>query len=929
MLFGASSAAPAQAVVAGRVADAKTAQPIATATVVIEGTPLLARSDSAGEFRIAGVRPGPHVVRTSRLGYAISRQPVEVPATGTLTIRIELARNALELSQITVTADPSSRARGELGTASVIESDAIRNQMATSLAGVLELLPGVELSAPSLGGTQQFALRAVPISGGGVSAIASPSAASPSAQQLASFGTQLVLDGVPVSNNANLQSLGSRAELSLPTAAGGGVDLRRIPAATIERVEVIRGIPSARFGDLTQGVVIVDTRAGAFDPTFLARFDAKTSELSLASGRALGSRQALSITSDLARTLDNPGVSDDRTYRVTGGLAYRLALGRSGVRQGADTARFALDSRIDFYKVFEDNPPEEPTPDVASFSHDAGLRVLERIHAQLSDKTALSITASMEGVAQRSFTQGPRLRAAMPFTNSLAAGRSIGSYIGGTYGASVSVSGDPRQIYTRTELTHQRALFGADHELRGGVELRREWTGGAGYQFDMEFPPQSDFNGVQGFARPRRYDAVPPVATSAFYIDDWMRRTLFGSASLQVQAGLRIDAFHRGTTWLSGVRDNVVQPRLNAELAPVHWLRLRVGAGRMAKLPAFADLYPAPQYNDVVNVNWYANNPAERLAILTTYIFDPTNPGLRYSYADRGEAGLELELGRPDAQLSIVTYADRLHRGVGIAAEPTFLLRDHYQLSDSSSGTGVPPQIIEPPSSRDTVPVIVDRRANNLTMASSGTEATVTLPEIPRLRTRLALGGSIVRSRLTQSGIELPGGFSDFQLDETRPRYPYWTGTVRTGELALLTTRIIHHQPKLGLVITATVQHTLRELRRDIGGSDTLSWTGYVTRAGVLVPVPASERADPQYQDLRLSRTGLLSEGQRGPVDWILNLQISKSMPGDGRLSFYAFNALDKVGSYGNATVAAHLYAPTQFGLELSMPMPFLVHNNR
>jgi hypothetical protein len=42
-----------------------------------------------------------------------------------------------------------------------------------------------------------------------------------------------------------------------------------------------------------------------------------------------------------------------------------------------------------------------------------------------------------------------------------------------------------------------------------------------------------------------------------------------------------------------------------------------------------------------------------------------------------------------------------------------------------------------------------------------------------------------------------------------------------------------------------------------------------------------------------------------------------------------AFNALDKVGSYGSSTVAAHLYAPTQFGLELSMPMPFLAHSNR
>jgi hypothetical protein len=621
-----------------------------------------------------------------------------------------------------------------------------------------------------------------------------------------------------------------------------------------------------------------------------------------------------------------PGVSDDRSYRVTAGVAHRLDVGRARARQAGDSTIASFDTRIDFYRVFEDNPAQDPTPDIASFNHDAGLRALERVWTQLGSNTTLSMTASMAGVSQRSYTQGPRLRAAMPFTNTLTAGRSIGTYIGGTYVAKVNVSGDPRQLYTRTELTHRDSLFGADHDLRAGLELRREWTGGAGYQFDIEFPPQSDFNGVQGFARPRRYDAVPPVATTGLYADDWMRRTVFGSASFQLQAGLRLDVFHRGTTWLSRARDELLQPRLNAELAPVHWLRLRAGVGRMAKLPSFADLYPAPQYNDVVNVNWYANNPAERLAVLTTFIFDPSNPDLRYSYSDRAETGFELELGRPDAQLSVITYADRLHRGVGIVPQPTFVLRDHYQLSDSTAGTGVPPQIIEPPSSRDTVPVLIDQRANNITLNSSGAEATLTLPELPRVRTRIAVQGSIARSRLTQSGVELPSRFSDFQLDQTRARYPYWTGTVRTGALGLLTTRVIHHQPRLGLVITATVQHTLTDRRRDIGGSDTLSWAGYMTRAGVLVPVPPGERSDPQYQDLRISRSGLLSEGQRGPVDWILNLQISKSMPGDGRLSFYAFNALDKVGSYGSGVVTAHLYPPTQFGLELSMPIPLLAH---
>lgn len=911
-----------QASVTGRVTDARTGRPIAAALVSIEGG-AAARTDSVGIYRLTEVPSGPQFIRATYVGFAPARQQVTMPSRGNLTVNLQLARNALEMSEITVTADPASRARGELGTASVIESEAIRNQMASSLAGVLELLPGVALQAPGLDRTQQIALRAVPVSGGGIG-LSSATAAGPSATQLAAFGTQVVVDGVPLSNNANLQSLGGRSELSLPSAAGGGIDLRRIPAATIERVEVVRGIPSARYGDLTQGVIVVDTRAGAFEPLLTARFDANSKEIAFVGGRTIGSRHTASVTSNFNRTVVEPGVFDDRTYRLTTGVAHRFDAGMANDPTAPNSPRATFDTRIDFFRVFEDNPGHEPAPDFASFTHDAGLRALERVRIGLTQDTRLNVTAAIEGVSQESFTQGPRLRGAMPFTDRLTPGRSIGKYVGGSYVAKVNVSGQPRHLYTRTELTHSRTMLGSDHDLRAGAELRREWTGGAGYQFDVEFPPQSEFNGVQGFDRPRRYDAVPPVATTAIYLDDWIRRNLWGSATAQLQAGVRMEALHREATWFSGARDAIVQPRLNAEVAPAQWIRIRGGVGRMAKLPSFAALYPAPQYNDVVNVNWYANDPAERLAVLTTFEFDPTNPDLGYSYADRAEGGIEMELGRPDARLSVTVYADRLQRGVGVRAEPTFLLREHYQLSDSTTGTGVPPQIIEPPSFSDTVPVIIDRPANNLTVRASGAEATLTLPEIPWIRTRVAMQGSLARSRLSHDGVEFAFGFADFQLDENTARAPYWFGTERTGELGLVTTRLIHHQPALGLVISATIQHTLRRNRRDVGGADTLSWAGYITRAGVLVPVAESQRTDPQYQDLRVARTGLLLQGQKGATDWMFNLHVSKSLPGNGRLSFYAFNASDKVGRYGTATISSQLYAPTRFGLELSMPFPWL-----
>jgi ferric enterobactin receptor len=368
------------------------------------------------------------------------------------------------------------------------------------------------------------------------------------------------------------------------------------------------------------------------------------------------------------------------------------------------------------------------------------------------------------------------------------------------------------------------------------------------------------------------------------------------------------------------VRDRMVEPRLNVELAPAQWLRLRAGAGRLAKIPALASLYPGLQYYDLVNVNYFANNPAERLAVLTTQIVDRTNPRLGYSRADKLEAGFEATLA-PGAEVAFTAFHDRITGAVGIVDEPISFLRDLYRIVDSTVGLGRPPDYETPAFATDTVPVLIDRPSNNLTLTSTGAELITTIPEIPGTRTRLAISGSYIKNRQENAGIEYSRDFSDFQLSDHTPRSPYYVGSIRTGDQMLLTTRLIHQQAQAGLVVTGTVQVTLRETRQDVGSTDTLSFAGYITRAGILVPVPVADRTLPKYHDLRGPRSGLLIDPQKGPVDWLFSLQVAKTLPGGGRLSFYAFNAFDRVGNFGNPSVTPRLYPATRFGLEVTMPV--------
>ncbi len=904
---GAAQVPAAGAVVEGRVTDRQRGTSVAGVVVSFEDLRLSALTDSAGHYRLVGVPPGPRMLRAEGLGYATIRVSVVVPTTGVLVRDLQIGVQALEIEGVTVTADAVSRARGELGTSSVIAEDAIRYQSATSLAGVLELIPGTPLSPPGLIGVQQISLRAVPTSGisGGTSAA-----------DLASFGTLLILDGIPRSNNANLQALGARGEASFSSSAGGGIDLRAIPASTIERVEVIRGIPSARFGDLTQGVVLVDTRAGEVAPELTGKLDPRSTELSLVAGRRadwLGGTGTLVF--DMARTRSAPGLGDDMSRRLAGQLSHRLDRGET------DGRRLVLDTRLDFHSLRDDRP-EDPNVRFgsASESRDEGFMLSERARIEWQGGTRLTFTGAVSALFQTSFHRMQKFRNTIPFTERIEPGRAIGRFVSGSYSSELTLDGEPWMVYGRLEAAREREAFGFAHELRAGLELRREWNSGAGYQFDMLTPPQSGLNAVDGFDRPRRFDTVAPLVTSSLYFDDALRRTLGRNTVLNLQAGVRVDLLHDGSTWISGPRDAVLQPRLNVEVQPWSWLRFRGGWGRTAKQPSLAQLGPPPQYYDMVNVNWYAADPAERLAVLTTFIQDPTNPDLEMSRGEKIELGFELGLG--GSMVSVVGFEDRIRGGVGRIREPSYLLRDLYQLSDSIQGTGHPPEILEPSTGADTIPILTVRPDNNIDLTSRGVELTALLPEIHALRTRIQVQGAWVRTeRITDARqFGTYDAFTDFQLRTVRNRVPYWESLRESGWRALATYRLIHQQPDAGLVVTATIQHNIKDRFDDVGGTDSLSFAGYLTRDGRAVPVPREERTEPQYADIRGPRSGVLLTTLETPGDWLMSVQVRKTLPLDGELSFWAFNLLDRPGLFGDISTRSRPYASMRFGFELSMP---------
>jgi len=69
---------------------------------------------------------------------------------------------------------------------------------------------------------------------------------------------------------ANLQELDTSSPDGTRSSVNRGIDMRTISTDNIEKVDIVRGIPSVEYGNLTSGLVKIDRIARK--TTFTARF---------------------------------------------------------------------------------------------------------------------------------------------------------------------------------------------------------------------------------------------------------------------------------------------------------------------------------------------------------------------------------------------------------------------------------------------------------------------------------------------------------------------------------------------------------------------------------------------------------------------------------------------------------------------------------
>lgn len=266
---------------------------------------LATRTDAGGAFRLRGLEPGAYRVLVRRSGYAAREVAAEARNGTTTRLSISIHPLPVALAPLRVSADAAVAAGGTLSRAQIEASGA------RTAAEVVERLPGVVVRGSGPTGAKTVSIRGS-----------------------AADEVLVLVDGV-----------------ALNDPVSGAADLASVSAGAIERVTVLPGARTARYGPRAlAGVVLIETRtaearqAAEFSAGTLGEWGGRM-ETGASLGRgawsAGGGARQIGGAFDYARDVNDPTIvrraNDDlREWNAFAALASPVGGGELRVRGGWD-----------------------------------------------------------------------------------------------------------------------------------------------------------------------------------------------------------------------------------------------------------------------------------------------------------------------------------------------------------------------------------------------------------------------------------------------------------------------------------------------------------------------------------------------------------------------------------------------------------------
>ena len=726
-----------------------------------------AAADARGVCLLEGLKPGRFELRLLYMGHVFLQGELQLPA-GLTRRRIRLDIDPVAIGEVLVTAAES---KGPTSS-SKIGREAIAHIQPSSIADLMELIPGGRATDPSFGAPQEIRLRE-----------AAPSSSANYATS--ALGTQIQVDGIPISNDANLQYSTSYGSIQEYANVNRGVDTRAISTDDIESVEIVRGIPSVEYGDLTSGLVKVKRREGGRDLTARFKADMSSKLFSVGKGferkgRGDAERTTLNINADYLTAASDPRNPRQSYQRLTGSVRF-------GRHWQGSAYRYSAGGSLDYTGSFDNKKsdqdldnglggPVERYKSNYNRTQFAATFAVEARHRQFFH--SLDLTASLSAEFDR-IDRWRFVETGSDFAKTW--GTEAGEYdaviIPASYDATLLVDGKPFYGYAKAI-----AIFNADTErsrntLRVGADWSMDKNYGRGLVFDVArpFSPQMD-------SRPRAYDAIPALHKLSFFLEDATTLAL-GDFRVEATGGVRAASmFNLGRRYTIQGKF-YFDPRANVVVALPRFhvagrnltLRLGGGVGWHTKFPTMDSLYPDTEYFDFTQLNYWPANPALRRINLRLYTLDPTNYDLRAARNFKWEVRLDADWN--DNQLSVTYFREDMTSGFRTTSDyRSFTFRDYDETAIDMEQLDGPPSLDGIPYTEETRLGGYSRSTNGSRTEKSGIEFAFTSQRIRAIATRVTVTGAYFRTNYSNMHPEYllptsaPGG-------QTYPYVGYYFST--------------------------------------------------------------------------------------------------------------------------------------------------------
>lgn len=617
--YGLSTTLAQHVIVAGRITDDDTHKPIAFATILMKENGYWAITGDDGSFSMKSIPAGKATLTIQCLGYATRQLTLDI-VKDIPRLRITLKQETLKLDEVTVTAQ---RKNNESTTSYIIDRTALDNQQIVSVSDLSTLLPGGKTVNATLMNDNRMALRSGSQEGGN-----------------ASFGTAIEVDGIRIDNNA---------------AAGetAGASTRAISSSNIESVEIVTGIPSVEYGDLSNGVVKVNTRKGKSPFIVEGKMNQHTKQIALNKGFDLGhNKGVLNASIEHAKSFSNIASPHTAYQRNILSLHYMNIF----MRESAPlTLNVGVTGNIGGYHAEAD--PDNELDDYSKV-RDNALRANFELNWLLNKRWITNL--SLRGA----FSTSDRTSESSAHTNSATTLAYIHAMNEGYFIATNYDSNPDAPVILGPTGYWNVKQYSASKPMNWSLRLKGDWTrrfgkvmsrlmlgaeytgsrnnGRGTYYDDLRYAPTW---------REFRHDDLPTLNNIALYAEEKVTIKTSKLSRMELTAGLRDDI-----TMISGSdygTVNSLSPRFNGRY--IFWqnrrkhtitdLVLHAGWGKSVKLPSFQILYPTPSYYDT---EVFRSQSTADNTTLSAWYCRPSkaiyNPDLKWQYTNQTDIGIEMNI---------------------------------------------------------------------------------------------------------------------------------------------------------------------------------------------------------------------------------------------------------------------------------------------